>query len=318
MGDKDISTVMNFLKEFKQTMQDKIYKAEKTNGKIEEHLGKMDVKIENLDNAMKEMTEKNKVDKDDLDKRLKKLEEDMKHVKFAKLKSPDRSNKTDLTILPVQKTQQTGIQGKQLPGRIPSADQPREHVCSEPQLESSSWHNEMQRKLESAAGKGECRGVKRKEAWIGDVSPVRRKESEEDKVDKTKAVNWFGYEDAETDESTDEDETRNGDDSWNKVDRMEMKRRKKQEKKERQRKTKLETNRRAASMIGNGPVTESDVSRRMTRGVNYEEAKVRTVKDFLGEQLEYDQWELNNLVKLAQKWHLRGTYYMLHWKTKMK
>ena len=62
MGDRNISTgaLMDFLKYFKVTIENKFDMAESTDKIIEEHLGKINNKIEKIDKDVKNIAEENK------------------------------------------------------------------------------------------------------------------------------------------------------------------------------------------------------------------------------------------------------------------
>ena len=63
----------------------------------------------------------------------------------------------------------------------------------------------------------------------------------------------------------------------------------------------METGDKAARMVGIGPITDRTVSQRMTRSGSYEEAKILAAKDFLKDNLEYEDWELDDLEIVGTK-----------------
>ena len=120
--------------------------------------------------------------------------------------------------------------------------------------------------------------------WEGIIEPkLKTLRMERKKVRKPEVVpRWFGDEGEKS--STDESSS---DDEWKEVDRKERNRRKKKLLKEERLIKEKETARKAQSMIG---VSEINVE-----SVNYFEARVSAIKEFLAYNLTYSDEELDKL-----------------------
>ena len=115
-----------------------------------------------------------------------------------------------------------------------------------------------------------------------------------------KITTWFG------EETTSEESESEDTESWNEVDRK----RKNQEKRRLLKRRKKEKEERvatkAAGMAGIGPIDINDATKHMNAGMNFEDAKVAALKDFLRENLGYDETELEELSIVETRFATKG------------
>ena len=120
------------------------------------------------------------------------------------------------------------------------------------------------------------------------------------KVRRPVITTWFGEE-----TSSDESDS-NDDSSWSEVDRKkkntERRRRTKRKKKEKEQRVATK----AASMAGVGPIEMTDVNYYIDKGLNFEDAKVAALKDYLKQYLGYIDTELDTLSVVETKFAARG------------
>ena len=94
MCETSTTDMMDFLKMFKNAVDDKFETSDKKNEvtteRIEKHLGKIDSNMEKLKADLTSMEEKNKAEAIVLNKRLVTLKEDMRRLNYARLRSPTR------------------------------------------------------------------------------------------------------------------------------------------------------------------------------------------------------------------------------------
>ena len=179
-GDISSKDLMDFLKGFKSTMEDRMETSEKKNedttARIEARLGIIDLNFDQMKVVIKDIAEKNEKDIDKISNRLLKLEEDVKRVKFARMKSPDKTGNSGMTVLPVnyddpaykqsQKERvvtSSPVQVVQPVGRSMGADQwqgeksmaalQNQERRNQPMQRQTSWADEMEYELANAASR---------------------------------------------------------------------------------------------------------------------------------------------------------------------
>ena len=113
-------------------------------------------------------------------------------------------------------------------------------------------------------------------------------------------MTWFG-EESSTEESGSEDN-----DTWREVDRKKNgeERRRKEKRTKKAKITECAT--KAGNMAGVRPISRDTVQKLMTRNVNFENVKIIALKNFLAEQLDYNEEELEQLIIRETKFATNG------------
>ena len=189
----------------------------------------------------------------------------------------------------------------------------------------SSWARGIQKELEMASkviSKDLCKDRRNDKGMIRDINVDGKGDTTEDKNDnvdipecweerwnndpaldkmtkkktpvirKPPRTDWFGLNSSSSD-SEEEDM------DWTEVDRRRKKEEKKRRAKKRKNDLKKECATRAANMFSIGPISVNTVEFFMKKGLNFEEAKVGALKEFLNYNLNYDEDELEQL-KVAE------------------
>ena len=287
--------------------------------------GQNGLNITEIKDEVRSLAKKNENDNEAMSRRISSLEEDIKRMKYVKMKSPDRSpvKVSDMQVLPVvdkedkernsQKTSQTvGRQGRT------SQPQGKSEQSNQQQMQSS-WREDRNKDLETAAHlAGWTDGQKehyQRFAPVNWFSPIKKKETTRraPKEIKDNFKNCFGDEDNISDSSPDVSEEENDkekEEEWDHVDRTVKNRMKKKLKKQKVKTLQMETSMKARDMIGVGPIKNEDVENRMNEEVDYEEAKMLELQNYLMCALQFEEWEIGSLGIIGTKMARDNVMYL--------
>ena len=321
--------LMDFLRGFKGVVETKFEDSERKTEKTTKMLEKLDDKFTDMKTELKEMADKNERDNAALVNRIGALEEDMRRMKFARLKSPERRvvNNTGMEILPVRqknqpieknraKSSEEDQSMKNISGIQPvGSDEPlREAMTNfEPNRKQSTWAEEREQELAAAAmiSRNGRRGDFYPVDWSNEKVTEKKTEVENKQTKETKK-NWFGDDEMteeSSEESTDEEDNEKTEE-WKQIERKEKNKRKRKIKKNRVKKLKIRTATKARNILGIGPVTTDEIKEKMKNNTSYEKAKIETVREYLRENLEYDDEELKEVKIEATKVAKDDTIYI--------
>ena len=314
--------LLNFLQEFKQSMEIKSTSMEGKIGATNDKIDKMDGKFKKMEGNIKELS--NRIDAGDekservnsrMNDRLYNLEKEMKRsVELKKHRENLKSKEKSAT-----KNQETPEE------QVDKTTRAVNHVINDKEITEnvstgtassfrSDWARAMEMELEQAAAvkiQPPGRNFRREYPEVKDLTrnerevPNNWEQAEDEDTDyleqkREKVVpkirkpvvvtNWFGA-DTTTDESTGEED----DNRWTEVERK-----KKADKKRKQMATKKEQKMKecalkARNMVGLGPIGIEDIEYRRSAQVGFEAAKKLAVKDFLADNLGYIKEELDSM-----------------------
>ena len=327
----------------KNSMEKKI---ESTNRKIDGRLDAIDTDIKNMNGKMKENEEVNRrmdarlhhleveMNKSVKLKRrreeLREKEQNLESQPLGRTEGLDRKQKN-------QDGKSEQVIQKEARGQPVRAERMRTEENDVPeevsQLSSTyrlDWAQEMEKQLKEAAeGGGEMdrgyrnergsgwsedgqHGMESRENWDESTPDcwedrwqgVTRKSQKEVKVTKVRKpitiTKWFGLE-TSTDESEIEEK-----ENWTSVERKQKSEEKKRRRWKRKEELKSECASRAACMAGIGPISLKSIEFFRNKKVNFEEAKVLAVKEFLKYNLDYEEEELNELNIMETRLSTKG------------
>ena len=138
--------------------------------------------------------------------------------------------------------------------------------------------------------------------WDEILTPAPRRSEERSKLKIRKPVEiktWFG-------DVTSTEESESDTEGWNEIDRRKRNEQRRRRLRRKKQEKKTECARRAATMVGIGPISREKVMEEFREHTNYEEAKIIVLKSFLAENLGYDEKELEELKVAETKFASKG------------
>ena len=118
-------------------------------------------------------------------------------------------------------------------------------------------------------------------------------------------VHWFGECEADSDESSEEDENEDLDD-WELVERKKKNQRKRRKAAIKKQRKQEEIAEKAQRMVGIGPILDGDISKHMKDTKDYSKAKVWAIKEHLAINYKYNQEELDKISIVETKRSHKG------------
>ena len=276
--------------------------------KIEEKMGKVRREMEADRNENKEMFKEMRA-------KMKKLEEDMMGMKTPS-GGINTLKKMELEMLQKKEEEEKRKEilekkeeEKKRKETIRKSERERERRQRE-ESDSEKAFN-LQEELARAAA-GEKNWETAASSWLDEqVRSVNRDLRDEDKnKNKNKKTgrgmrrlkNWFG--DTDSEESEEEDKKEDEDD-WNMVGRKKKNEEKKVKAEMKKKKNRKKTTEKAKNIVGAGPMKKTSVEFFQNRGMNFEQAKMAVVKEYLKFYLQYEDEEITELsimdTQIAQK-----------------